>query len=58
MNQDRRLKTLNYLKVTFKEILNSYSFAMTMYKNEQTKLKDTAHWYLSLHTEMNAKRLQ
>lgn len=43
MNQDRRLKTLNYLKVTFKEILNSYSFAMTMYKNEQTKLKDTAH---------------
>lgn len=57
MSEDKRLKNLKYLKITFKETLNSYSSSVTTYINEQAKLEDTAHWYLSLHTEMNAKSL-
>lgn len=43
MSQDKRLKNLKYLKVTFKETLNSYSSSVTTYINEQAKLEDTAH---------------
>jgi len=42
MSWDKKLKSLKYLKITFKKTFNSYSSSVTIDKNQRAKLKDAA----------------